>query len=100
MNPLAVQANGVTFRYPGANSDALNQIHFSVRSGEFFSVVGPNGGGKSTLFKLLSTLIRPQSGELFLNGLSLLKSAYLVRERIGVVFNPLHLIESSRFMKI
>ncbi|WP_035120408.1 ABC transporter ATP-binding protein [Cohnella panacarvi] len=46
----------------------LDQLSFSVAEGEFFGILGPNGSGKSTLLKLLSGIVKPDGGELALNG--------------------------------
>ena len=48
---------------------ALDKVGFTLRRGEFFSLFGPNGAGKTTLLRILSTLLRPTSGELRLFGL-------------------------------
>jgi ABC-2 type transport system ATP-binding protein len=61
-------------------------VSFSVARGEMFALLGPNGGGKTTLFKILSTLIRPTSGVVRLWGLDLSREPLLVRQRLGVVF--------------
>lgn len=52
----------VTFRYPGQERPALQDVSLRVGEGEFVGVVGQNGSGKSTLLKLLAGLIRPQEG--------------------------------------
>jgi ABC-2 type transport system ATP-binding protein len=65
---------------------ALDNISFSIPSGEIFALLGPNGGGKSTLFKILSTLIPATSGEVCLFGENVARNPQAVRSRIGVVF--------------
>jgi len=68
---------------------ALSGVTFDVTEGEIFGLLGPNGGGKTTLFKILSTLFPPSSGSATVLGLDILKSASKVRQRLGVVFqNP------------
>jgi ABC-2 type transport system ATP-binding protein len=64
---------------------ALNDISFSVRRGELFGLLGPNGGGKTTLFKILSTLMTPTSGTAFIFG-DALSAPAVVRRHLGVVF--------------
>jgi ABC-2 type transport system ATP-binding protein len=59
---------------------ALSDVTFEVRRGEMFGLLGPNGGGKTTLFRILSTLIRPTSGTARILG------ADDPRRHIGVVF--------------
>jgi ABC-2 type transport system ATP-binding protein len=66
--------------------EALAGITFSVARGEIFALLGPNGGGKTTLFKILSTLMLPTSGSVRLLGHDLVLEAFLVRKRLGVVF--------------
>ena len=65
---------------------ALDGINLSVCSGEVFGILGPNGGGKTTLFRILSTLLQPTAGQARIFGLSLLEQPAAVRKRLGVVF--------------
>jgi len=57
-----------------------------VRRGELFGLLGPNGGGKTTLFRILATLLPPDSGSARLFDLDAARDAAAIRERIGVVF--------------
>lgn len=59
--PLVI-AERATFRYPGADRDALRPTDVQLRAGEVLGVVGPNGSGKSTLAMLLAGLLRPSAG--------------------------------------
>jgi len=54
----------VTFRYPGATSDAISQISFVVEKGTSLAVVGPSGAGKTTLIDLMLGILEPDSGEI------------------------------------
>ncbi|MEK7264163.1 MAG: ATP-binding cassette domain-containing protein [Bacteroidota bacterium] len=65
---------------------ALRGISFSVAEGEIFGLLGPNGGGKSTTFKILSTFLFPTSGTVSMFGFDILKQPEEIRNRIGVVF--------------
>ncbi|MFI0347456.1 MAG: ABC transporter ATP-binding protein [Chthoniobacterales bacterium] len=65
---------------------ALNHLNLEIKSGELFCMLGPNGGGKSTLFRILSTLMRPDEGEATIAGFNVVTAAAEVRARIGVVF--------------
>lgn len=65
---------------------AVNSVSFQVQSKEIFGLLGPNGGGKTTLFRILATLIQPDSGEIHLQGMDLIASPNLVRNTLGVVF--------------
>jgi len=65
---------------------ALDRVSFEVMPGECFGLLGPNGGGKSTLFRILSTYFPPTSGKALAFGLDLASSAAALRPRLGVVF--------------
>jgi ABC-2 type transport system ATP-binding protein len=65
---------------------ALDGVTLHVNSGEMFGLLGPNGGGKTTLFRILCTLLLPQEGAVRLLGLDVVAKASAVRARIGVVF--------------
>jgi ABC-2 type transport system ATP-binding protein len=80
----AVAIRAVSHRY--GERQALDGVTFDIAAGEIFGVLGPNGGGKTTLFRLLSTLIPLQAGEVTLVGFDLRRDAYEIRRRIGVVF--------------
>jgi ABC-2 type transport system ATP-binding protein len=69
-----------------ADREALGGVSFSVARGELFALLGPNGGGKTTLFKILSTLMPPTSGTVRLWSHDLRREPLLVRRRLGVVF--------------
>ena len=80
----AVRVENLGFRY--GNRAALAGVSFEVAAGEIFGVLGPNGGGKTTLFRVLSTLLQPMEGSASLFGSDVDREAASVRERIGVVF--------------
>ncbi|MFD9189867.1 ABC transporter ATP-binding protein [Streptomyces phaeochromogenes] len=67
-----VSFHGVSFRYPGgAERDALHNVTFTARPGEFVLVTGPSGAGKSTLSKLLTRFYDPTEGVICLDGVPL-----------------------------
>lgn len=80
----AIQANDLSYRY-GSRS-ALSGVSLTVNGGEIFGLLGPNGGGKSTLFKLLTTAMPVQSGSARVAGLDVAREFWKVRRKIGVVF--------------
>jgi len=80
----SIDVRDVTFHY--GERRALDDVSFTVGRGELFALVGPNGGGKTTLFRLLSTLVPPQRGELSILGFGVASEPHEVRARIGVVF--------------
>jgi ABC-2 type transport system ATP-binding protein len=65
---------------------ALDDITFTVPRREIFGLLGPNGGGKTTLFKILSTLLTPTAGTARVLGADIRTEAAAVRRRLGVVF--------------
>ena len=64
---------------------AVGGISFEVRRGEVFSLLGPNGAGKSTAISIISGLLRPDSGDAFVMGHSILKESMAARRCLGVV---------------
>ncbi len=65
---------------------AVDHISFSVKRGEIFAFLGPNGAGKTTTIKMLTTLLRPTSGRIYLNGSDPTKNQNMVRRSFGIVF--------------
>jgi ABC-2 type transport system ATP-binding protein len=80
----AIQVAGLSFSY--GDRQALAAVEFTIARGEIFGFLGPNGGGKSTLFRLLSTLVPIQSGNARILGYDLGGATQALRSRIGVVF--------------
>ena len=72
---------------------AVNHLSFAARQGEIFGLLGPNGAGKTTTLRLLATLIRPDSGDAFVDGASIVKEPDKVRSRIGFLTSELKLEE-------
>jgi len=81
---LAICVDSLSHHY--GQRQALCDVGFEVKRGEIFVFVGPNGGGKTTLFRVLSTLIPLQSGTVSLHGYDLSRQQHLIRALIGVVF--------------
>jgi ABC-2 type transport system ATP-binding protein len=65
---------------------AVDHISFSVARGEIFAFLGPNGAGKSTTINMLTTLLRPTSGKISMNGYDPVTSPDKVRKSFGIVF--------------
>jgi ABC-2 type transport system ATP-binding protein len=65
---------------------ALRDVTFTVAQGELFGLLGPNGGGKTTLFRILATLLRPSSGHARVFDDDVASNPMAVRRRLGVVF--------------
>jgi len=65
---------------------AVNNISFQVKKGEIFAFLGPNGAGKSTTIKMLTTLLAPTSGSIYVNNYSPQENQDEVRHSFGIVF--------------
>ncbi len=88
---LAVR--NLTYSYDG-EKNALEDVSFDVKRGEFVSVLGKNGSGKSTITKLVMGVIEPDQGSMVLNGQDLNELTIFERsQKVGVVMqNPNHMI--------
>ena len=64
-------------------TSALDGVSFSVGRGELFGVIGPDGGGKTTLFRILVTLMVPDGGSARVFGLDVVRDLWALRQRIG-----------------
>lgn len=84
MNSPAISVDRLRHTY--GERLALDDVSFAVARGEIFALLGPNGGGKTTLFKILSTLLRPTGGSALIFGHSLSEAPHAVRRQLGVVF--------------
>ena len=79
----AIEVNSLTKQFGG--SKAVDNISFAVKEGEIFGFLGPNGAGKSTTMMILTTLLKPTSGEALVGGYNVVSEAKKVREKIGYV---------------
>lgn len=79
-----IEVENIKKRY--GKIDAVKGINFYVEQGKLFSFLGPNGAGKSTTIDILCTLLKPDSGNVLIDGLTLGKEDKAIRNQIGVVF--------------
>ena len=79
-----IQVENLTHRY--GERTALLNVNFEVAPGEIFGLLGPNGGGKSTLFRILSTMMAPTEGRAVIGGCDVVRDRAAVRRQVGVVF--------------
>jgi ABC-2 type transport system ATP-binding protein len=63
-----IEVQGLSFRYPGAERDALYELSLEVRAGSLFGLLGPNGSGKTTLISILTGLLKYGAGSLRIGG--------------------------------
>ena len=83
-SPPALLVDAVSHRY--GDRLALDGVSLSIDDGEMFALLGPNGGGKTTLFRIVATLLRPQAGRVSVFGADVATDSASVRRRLGVVF--------------
>src|SRR5262245_31208815 len=94
----SIQLRSVTKRYDGADQPALDAIDLDIEAGRITAIMGPSGGGKSTLLNLVGGLDRPTAGEIVVDGirvdrLSETAAARFRRTKVGFVFQFFHLLD-------
>lgn len=77
----SVRVNNISKAYKGKS--ALKDISFEVEKGEIFGIIGPDGAGKTTLFRIMTTLILADCGQASVEGYDVVKDYKLIRERVG-----------------
>ncbi|MEX2721566.1 MAG: ATP-binding cassette domain-containing protein [Candidatus Wukongarchaeota archaeon] len=81
---VIVSVEGLVHKY--GDFTAVDGVSFTVRRGEVFSLLGPNGAGKTTAINALIGLLKPTSGEIYLDGINVIKNPEKVKGSIGIVF--------------
>jgi len=82
-----VRFENVSFKYPGSNEVAVDNLNLHIKPGSKLAIVGENGSGKTTLIKLLTRMYEPTTGRVTLDGLDLRQwSQPALHRRIGVIF--------------
>ncbi|MCG8310046.1 MAG: ABC transporter ATP-binding protein [Cytophagales bacterium] len=76
-----VTLEGISKSYD--STKAVDEVHFNVEQGELFGLIGPDGAGKTTLFRILTTLILPDAGRAFVNGHHVVKDYKKIRKEVG-----------------
>ena len=77
----AIEINGLTKCY--GKVTALDGVSFDVRQGELFGLIGPDGAGKTTLFRLLTTLLNPDNGTATVDGMDIVAEYKQIRKVVG-----------------
>ena len=83
---------------------ALDKVSFTIKKGEFVSIVGPSGSGKSTVLNMIGALDRPSSGKISIDGIDMFSMndseiATMRNERIGFIFQSFNLINRTTVLK-
>jgi len=81
----AIEVNHLTKIYKNAAVPAVNNISFSIAKGSVFGLLGPNGAGKTTTLSMLCGLLKPDSGEIKIENISVKKNLSEIKKIIGVV---------------
>lgn len=81
---FALEAQNIKKSY--GDIQTLQGVSLEIKSGEFFGFLGPNGAGKSTFLKIATTILKPDSGEIWIAGKSIKRQSNEIRKGIGVVF--------------
>ena len=79
----AIEVNNVSKHY--GKIQALKDVSFSVQKGEVFGLIGPDGAGKTTMFRILCTLLKPENGTATVDGYDVVSQMKKVRKRVGYV---------------
>jgi ABC-2 type transport system ATP-binding protein len=75
------------------NVKALADVSFNIEKGEIFGILGPNGAGKSTIVNILNTLVEPDDGDVFIDGVNIKNDAKSIKLIMGVVPQEIALYE-------
>jgi ABC-type multidrug transport system ATPase subunit len=100
MPDIAVKVEDLTYVYPGKNAVIANDhLSFEIPRGEIFGLLGPNGAGKTTLVLQLLGLLRPTSGQIWLEGIDVVKAPQQASQRTGFLPQtgiPMRYVEVKR----
>lgn len=78
-----VVLNNIVKTYNNGEIKAVNDVSFSVNKGELFGLIGADGAGKTSIFRILTTLLLPDSGTASVNGYDVVKDYKKIRNRVG-----------------
>ncbi len=94
--PASIEVRNVSHRYGDNEPFVLQSVNFTIEAGESVAIVGPSGGGKTTLLKILAGLMEPTDGSIFVNGEPLSRIGLArYRSMIGVVMQDDQLFAGS-----
>ena len=78
-----VVLNNIVKTYNKGEIKAVDDVSFSVKDGELFGLIGPDGAGKTSIFRILTTLLLPDSGTATVNGFDIVKEYKSIRKKVG-----------------
>lgn len=94
--PRKIELNSLNFRYPSKNRRALKDLCLTIEPGETVAIVGPSGGGKSTLVSLLTRLYKPEKNQVFIDGIDIDDlSLSSLRSEVSIITQETRLFNAS-----
>jgi ABC-2 type transport system ATP-binding protein len=80
---FAIRANELTKWYGKEKTVAVDKVSFSINAGEIFGLIGPDGAGKTSIFRMLTTVLLPDGGNASVDGFDVVKDYKQIRNRVG-----------------
>jgi ABC-2 type transport system ATP-binding protein len=99
---MSIEVKNVTKLY--GKQKALDDVSFSINTGEIVGFIGPNGAGKSTMMKILTGIIPQTSGEAYINNINVIENSMAIREKIGYLpennpqYEDMYVVEYLEFL--
>lgn len=91
----SIELRGVSFRHEGSATHTVNDVDLVVKQGAFIGIAGPTGGGKTTLIDLITGLLTPTSGAVYVDGVAVHSQTDAWQANLGVVPQTLFLLDDS-----
>lgn len=82
-NNVPINVNHINKSYGNGKITAVRDVSFQVNKSEIFGLIGPDGAGKTTIFRILTTLLKPDTGNAFVDGFDTVKDFKAIRQRVG-----------------
>lgn len=97
MNETAIKTSNLTKNFDG--TVVVNDLNLEIKKGELYGLVGPDGGGKTTVLRMLAAIMDPDSGEAWVAGHSVLNEGEKLKEKIGYMSQKFGLYEDLTVME-
>jgi len=90
-----LKAEGITWRYPAGKEDVLSKLSINVNKGQSVALIGPSGAGKTTLADIILGLLKPQKGQIFLDGKDVYDNLVSWSKIVGYVPQAVYLTDDT-----
>ena len=90
-----IETKDLCFRYEGMDNDVISNINITIPKGKSVALIGPSGGGKTTMADLILTLLHPTSGKIEIDGNDIERNLWGWRKKIGYIPQTIYLIDDS-----